>query len=245
MLEILNLFRMNWELFLSQQMKDKKFNYVRIISSPPHVENLLQASLSVALRSLRTLWQWTIIISCNRASLLPNVIHFSFSLQQCETRPVSQPYESQSIVADGWKLMLVCFVLVHAWEFIISGSQLKIEKFDILQWGPIKPDTGSSPTNLSLILQESYLSFIWTWGRRHCTGQIERNLSNYCLHKLESVDNTITIRTLLQIRIQLCSLVCLSKLKLETFSFLSLVNNWCYVTPTKPPDDPLKSNINI
>ena len=73
---------MNWELFLSQKMKDKKFNYVRIISNP-HVVNLLQASLSVALRNMMTLLHWTIIISYNWALFLPipNVIHFSFSLE--------------------------------------------------------------------------------------------------------------------------------------------------------------------
>ena len=148
-------------------MKDKKFNYVRIISNP-HVVNLLQASLSVALRNMMTLLHWTIIISYNWALFLPipNVIHFSFSLQQCETKPVSQPYESHCIVADGWKLMLVCFVLVHAWEFIISGSQLKIEKFDILQWGPIKLDTGSSLTNLSLIFTAGLSLVYQDWTNR-------------------------------------------------------------------------------
>ena len=151
---------------------------------------MLQASLSVAVRNRMTLRQWTIIISyCSLALLLPDVIHFSFSLQQCETKPVSQPYESQCIVADGWKLMLVCFVLVHAWEFIISGSQLKIEKSDILQWGPIKLDTGSSLTNLSVIFTTE-LSPVYLDLRN--VGQIERNLSNYCLLRLETFDKTIT-----------------------------------------------------
>ena len=151
-------------------MKDKKFNYVRIISSP-HVVKVAPGSLL-----LWGLWLWwyydnemnqqsSLVAHYNSAKLLLNVIHFFFSLQQCETKPVSQSYESHCIVADGWKLMLVCFVLVHAWEFIISGSQLKIEKFDILQWGPIKLDTGSSLANLSQwFLQPSYLSFIFTWG---------------------------------------------------------------------------------
>ena len=140
-----------------------------------------------------TLRQWTIIISyCSLALLLPDVIHFSFSLQQCETKPVSQPYESQCIVADGWKLMLVCFVLVHAWEFIISGSQLKIEKSDILQWGPIKLDTGSSLTNLSVIFTTE-LSPVYLDLRN--VGQIERNLSNYCLLRLETFDKTITLHS--------------------------------------------------
>ena len=130
------------------------------------------------------------------AILLPNVIHFSFSLeqqqQQCETKPVSQSYESQSIVADGWKLMLVCFVLVHAWEFIISGFQLKIEKLDILQWGPIKLDTGSSLANLPLIFT-THLSRLYLHLRTETdAGQIERNFSNYCLLRLETFDNTTT-----------------------------------------------------
>ena len=49
--------------------------------------------------------QSSLVARYNSAKLLLDVIHFSFSLQQCETKPVSQSYESHCIVADGWKLI--------------------------------------------------------------------------------------------------------------------------------------------